>query len=163
MPNNERRDKKSDGGELMRHSDIPKIPQHVRNFCEGELYKYLMNKALVEESKKEVALVLEEGGNRGFDKVVVQGGESVPEQQKMLEKIDRITRGREAMVAEKSCARIEGVILLLNDKERLVLEKYYWLRIPPDVIEGDWGIGARTQQRIRRRIIYLLAMRWGIM
>ena len=55
----------------MKHSDIPRIPQHVRSFCEGELYKYLTNKALVEDSKKEVALVLEEGGNKGFDKVRV--------------------------------------------------------------------------------------------
>lgn len=147
----------------MKHSDIPRIPQHVRSFCEGELYKYLTNKALVEDSKKEVALVLEEGGNKGFDKVLVQGGELIPEQLKILEKIDRITKGREAMVAEKSCVRIEGVILLLNDKERLVLEKYYWNRIPPEIIESEWGVGARTQQRIRRRIIYLLAMRWGIM
>ena len=148
----------------MKHSDIPRIPQHVRSFCEGELYKYLTNKALAEESKREAALVLEEGGDRSFNKVIVQGGESpVPEQQKMLEKIDRITRGREAMVAEKSCERIEGVMLLLNDKERLVLEKYYWNRIPPEIIESEWGVGVRTQQRIRRRIIYLLAMRWGIM
>lgn len=147
----------------MKYSDVPRIPQHVRSFCEGELYKYLSNKALAEESKKEVALVLEEGGNRGFDKVVVQGGELISEQQKMLEKIDRITRGREAMVAKKSCERIEGVMLLLNDKERLVLEKYYWNRIPPEIIESEWGVGVRTQQRIKRRIIYLLAMRWGIM
>ena len=147
----------------MRHNDIPSIPQHVRSFCEGELYKYLTNKSLVEESKKELAFVLDEGGNRGFDKIVVQGGEQTPEQLKILEKIDRITKGREVMVAERSCSRIEGVILMLNDKERLVLEKYYWLRIPPEIVESEWGVGVRTQQRIRRRIIYLLAMRWGIM
>lgn len=147
----------------MRHIDIPMIPQHVRSFCEGELYKYIANKSLVEESRKEIDYVLEEGGNRGFDKIMVKGGEVSAEQQRMLEKIEKITRGREAAIAEKSCSKVESVLLILNDKERLVLEKTYWARIPVEVIESEYGLGVRTQQRIKRKIIYLLAMRWGIM
>jgi hypothetical protein len=86
----------------MRHIDIPMIPQHVRSFCEGELYKYIANKSLVEESRKEIDYVLEEGGNRGFDKIIVKGGEVSAEQQRMLEKIEKITRGREAAIEENT-------------------------------------------------------------
>ena len=147
----------------MKHAQIPRIPQHVRFFCEGEIYKYLINKNVAHEAKKDIEALLEEGGNRGFDKILVTGGQSVPEQQRILEQIDSINRGREAVVAEKSCIRVEDMLVMLTDKERLLLEKYYWRRIPPEVIESDTGIGVKTQQRMKRKIVYFLALRWGMM
>ncbi len=146
----------------MRNKHIPTLPQHVKAFCEGEFYRYLINKAVVEDSQKQIEILLEEGGDRGFDKPRVQGGENVPEQQRVLERIEAINRGKEAVIAERSCQRVEDVLRLLNPQEAMVLEQFYWRRIPPDLTENKTGIGRKTQQRMRRRMVFLLASRWGM-
>ena len=146
----------------MKNSNIPTLPNHVRTFCEGELYRYLLNRAFVSSANKEIEFLLEEGGNKGFDKPYITGGEQIPEQQRILEKIEKITKGREAMVAELSCKKVEDIICILTPTELRVLERYYWQRELPEIIEQETGIGRKTQQRIKRRILYMLANRWGM-
>lgn len=146
----------------MKNSSVPTLPYHVRIFCEGEFRKYLVNKAFAEGSKKDIEYLMEEGGNKGFNKIYVTGGEQIPEQQRILERIEKITRGREAMIADASCAKIEDILCLLTPSELIVMEQHYWHSVSSDKIEQDRGIGLKTQQRMRRKMLYLLANRWGM-
>lgn len=146
----------------VKHKSVPTMPQHIRAFCDGEFYRYLMNKAFAEEARKDIATLMEEGGDKGFDKPIVQGGEFKPEQQRILERIEAIYSGRDAVIAEKCCQRVEDVIRMLNEQERAIMEQFYWRRIPPDITENETGIGRKTQQRMRRKMTYLLATRWGM-
>jgi hypothetical protein len=146
----------------LKNTTVPTLPYHVKTFCEGEFRKYLINKALVNESKKELEYVLEEGGNKGFDKIYVSGGEQIPEQQRIMERIEKITKGRGAMVAETSCTKVEDILFLLTPSELIIMEQYYWKGVTPETIESERGIGRKTQQRMKRKMLYLLANRWGM-
>ena len=148
---------------MSRHLKVPPIPKHVRQFCEGELAEYhLLKKAWI-EAREEMMRIYEEGGDRGYDKDVVQGGKFVPEQQRTLERIESIQKSYDAVVAERRCQKIEATMMLLNREEQEVLERTYWKRESPVSIQHNMGMSESTQRRVRKRIVYYLAIQWRIL
>lgn len=146
----------------MTQMTVDKVPTHVVQFVERELYDYPINRELVMEYLRRRDEIIRKGRQMPELDIVPDGGE-LPDPT-YYASVRLLAMERSAQRAMEYVSAIDSVMRTLSEEQRKLVRRRYWERDATDeAIALELGVSRSTFYRMKREIIRAFALRFGLL